>query len=47
MKLTHEYFFVGPPNNYILEDNTESVDLGWETYPEALTKAGVQWQCMY
>ncbi|CAO3590248.1 unnamed protein product [Absidia cylindrospora] len=34
----------GPPNDYVLEDNTESVDLGWETYPEALTKAGVEWQ---
>ncbi|KAI8344048.1 phosphoesterase family-domain-containing protein [Chlamydoabsidia padenii] len=34
----------GPPNNYVLEDNTETIDLGWETYPEALTKAGVTWQ---
>ncbi|KAI8099598.1 phosphoesterase family-domain-containing protein [Halteromyces radiatus] len=34
----------GPPNDYVLEDNTETIGLGWETYPEALTKAGVEWQ---
>ncbi|CAO3608844.1 unnamed protein product [Cunninghamella echinulata] len=34
----------GPPNNYVLQDNTETISLGWETYPEALTKANVTWQ---
>ncbi|KAI8100189.1 phosphoesterase family-domain-containing protein [Halteromyces radiatus] len=34
----------GPPLNYVLEGNVEIIPLGWETYPEALTKAGVEWQ---
>ncbi|CAO3624462.1 unnamed protein product [Cunninghamella blakesleeana] len=34
----------GPPNDYILQDNTETISLGWETYPEVLTKANVTWQ---
>ncbi|KAF7728742.1 hypothetical protein EC973_005580 [Apophysomyces ossiformis] len=34
----------GPPNNYVLEDNTESISLGWETYPQNLTKANITWQ---
>ncbi|OZJ02298.1 hypothetical protein BZG36_05071 [Bifiguratus adelaidae] len=34
----------GPPGNTILEDNTESTPLGWSTFPQALTTAGVSWQ---
>ncbi|GAN01040.1 non-hemolytic phospholipase C precursor [Mucor ambiguus] len=34
----------GAPNDYVLEDNTESTPLEWSTYPEMLTKANTTWQ---
>ncbi|CAO3620870.1 unnamed protein product [Mucor hiemalis] len=35
---------VGPPNNYVVEDNSETTPFQWSTYPEALTNASVPWQ---
>jgi phospholipase C len=34
----------GPPNNYVLQDNSEATPFEWSTYPEALTNASVPWQ---
>lgn len=35
---------VGPPNNYVIQDNSEATPFEWSTYPEALTNASVPWQ---
>lgn len=34
----------GPPNQYVLEDNTESIPLEWTTYPQMLTLSNTTWQ---
>ncbi|RCI06344.1 hypothetical protein CU098_013711, partial [Rhizopus stolonifer] len=34
----------GPPNNFVMEDNSQNIRYEWQTYPEVLTAANVTWQ---